>query len=141
MRTRSGAYFSITSSKEVVKSPTREQQIHPEFISLISIPESFKKPPSTPISPNSFSMRTTFVPFKASLKSFLMRVVLPAPRKPDIISILVIIKPPCDLCKLNSPVLGNQVYLPLLHIPLHRTHFRPPIRQRVFRICHRWDNR
>ena len=88
--TRSGAYFSRTSFKAVPKSPTREQQIHPEFISVISIPASFKNPPSTPISPNSFSIRTSFSPAKASFKSFLIRVVFPAPRNPDTISIFVI---------------------------------------------------
>ncbi len=88
--TRSGLYFSRTSFKAVPKSPTKEQQIQPEFISVISIPASFKKPPSTPISPNSFSIRTSFSPANASFKSFLIRVVLPAPRKPDTISIFVI---------------------------------------------------
>ena len=72
------------------KSPTREQQMQPEFISRISIPASFKKPPSIPISPNSFSIRTTCWPFSASPRSFLIRVVFPAPRKPEIMSILVI---------------------------------------------------
>ena len=37
--------------------------MQPEFISRISIPASFKKPPSIPISPNSFSIRTTCCPF------------------------------------------------------------------------------
>ena len=86
---RSGAYLSMTSRREVPKSPTSEQQMQPEFISRISIPDSFKKPPSMPISPNSFSMRTTRVPASASFNSFLMSVVLPAPRKPETISILV----------------------------------------------------
>ena len=52
--------------------------------------DSFRKPPSMPISPNSFSIRTTFWPAKDSLMSFLIRVVLPAPRKPEKISIFVI---------------------------------------------------
>ena len=81
----------ITSFREVPKSPTREQQIQPEFISRISIPDSFRKPPSIPISPNSFSINTTCCPFKASDNSFLINVVLPAPRKPEIMSIFVII--------------------------------------------------
>jgi len=54
------------------------------------MPDSFRKPPSMPISPNSFSIRTTFWPAKDSLMSFLIRVVLPAPRKPEKISIFVI---------------------------------------------------
>jgi hypothetical protein len=65
--------------------------MQPAFSSLIWMPDSFKKPPSMPISPNSFSMSTTFWPAKDSLMSFLIRVVLPAPRKPEKISILVIV--------------------------------------------------
>ena len=87
----SGWYLSTTSLREVPKSPTSEQQMHPEFISLISTPESLRNPPSIPISPNSFSIRTTCSPFKASFKSLLIRVVLPAPKKPEIISTLVIL--------------------------------------------------
>ena len=90
IRILSGAYVAITSLSDVSKSPTSEQQMQPEFISVISIPDSFKNPPSIPISPNSFSIRTTFVPFNASFKSFFIRVVLPAPKNPDIISIFVI---------------------------------------------------
>ena len=86
----SGLYFSITSTKEVPKSPTKEQQIQPEFISFISIPDSFKNPPSTPISPNSFSINTTLCPFKASFNNFFIRVVFPAPKNPETISIFVI---------------------------------------------------
>ena len=86
----SGAYVSNTSFKEVPKSPTSEQQMQPEFISLISIPASFKNPPSMPISPNSFSINTTFASAKASFKSFFINVVFPAPKKPDTISIFVI---------------------------------------------------
>ena len=70
MMIRSGWYFSTTSDREVSKSPTREQQMQPWFISRISMPESFRKPPSMPISPNSFSMRTTFSVFRASFSSF-----------------------------------------------------------------------
>ena len=46
------------------------------------------------ISPNSFSISTTCWPAKASLMSFLISVVLPAPRKPEKISILVMIQLP-----------------------------------------------
>ena len=53
-----------------------------------------RMPPSMPISPNSFSIRTTCWPAKASLMSFLISVVLPAPRKPEKISILVMIQLP-----------------------------------------------
>ena len=62
MTMRSGENFSSTSFKALAKSPTSEQQIQPEFISVISMPASLRKPPSTPISPNSFSMSTTFSP-------------------------------------------------------------------------------
>ena len=89
--TLSGLYFVSTSSRDLPKSPTREQQIHPEFISRISIPESFRNPPSMPISPNSFSISTTCSPAMASSKSFLINVVFPAPKKPEMISIFVII--------------------------------------------------
>ena len=88
--TRSGWYLVNTSWRDFPKSPTSEQQIHPEFISRISIPESFKKPPSIPISPNSFSMSTTCSPATASCNSFLIKVVFPAPKNPEIISIFVI---------------------------------------------------
>ena len=89
MITRSGVYFVRISFSELAKSPTSEQQMQPEFISRTSIPESFKKPPSMPISPNSFSISTTFSPESASASSFLIKVVFPAPRKPEIISTLV----------------------------------------------------
>ena len=87
---RSGLYVSITSNKDFSKSPTNEQHIHPEFISLISIPASFKNPLSTPISPNSFSINTTFSQANTSLINFLIKVVLPAPKNPDMISIFII---------------------------------------------------
>ena len=89
MRMRSGRNCSITWCRALPKSPTREQQIQPEFISEISMPASFMKPPSMPISPNSFSISTIFSPLRASVRSFLMRVVLPAPKKPEIMSIFV----------------------------------------------------
>ena len=87
---RSGAYCAATSLSALEKSPTREQQIQPEFISVMLMPASCKKPPSIPISPNSFSIKTTFSPAYASLISFLIRVVLPAPKKPEKISIFIL---------------------------------------------------
>ena len=87
----SGWYLSTTSFKDVPKSPTSEQQIQPEFISLISTPESFKNPPSMPISPNSFSIRTTCSSFNASFNNLLIKVVFPAPKNPEIISTFVMI--------------------------------------------------
>ena len=82
--------MSITSFIDVEKSPTNEQQIHPALISFIWIPDSFKNEPSIPISPNSFSINTTFSFFNTVSKIFLIKVVFPAPKKPEIISILII---------------------------------------------------
>ena len=62
MSTRSGWYSSSTLPSAFSKSPTRLQQMQPEFISVTSMPASLTKPPSMPISPNSFSMSTTFSP-------------------------------------------------------------------------------
>ena len=62
IRMRSGAKRSTTSRMEARKSPVREQQMQPEFISVTSMPASCMKPPSMPISPNSFSIRTSFSP-------------------------------------------------------------------------------
>jgi len=85
--------------------------MQPEFISLISIPASFKKPPSIPISPNSFSINTTFVSAKASFKSFFINVVFPAPKKPDTISIFVIAaSAPFQKC------IPNYLHLCILHL-------------------------
>ena len=94
MRMRSGWNWASTSFRALLKSPTREQQMQPEDISEIWTPDSFKKPPSMLISPNSFSISTSFSPGKASASSFLMRVVLPAPKKPEIMSIFVMVSSP-----------------------------------------------
>ena len=94
MRMRSGWNCSSTSRSALPKSPTKEQQMQPEDISEISTPESFKKPPSMLISPNSFSMSTSFSPWNASARSFLMSVVFPAPKKPEIMSIFVMVSSP-----------------------------------------------
>ena len=120
MITRSGWYFVKTSSRDWPKSPTREQQIQPEFISRISIPASFKNPPSIPISPNSFSIRTTCSPAMASCSSFLIKVVLPAPRKPEIISILVIWKIP-----LFFPEFYMKLHLFIVSQTLYKVKQRP----------------
>ena len=92
--TRSGWYSSSTFLRASLKSPTSVQQIQPEFISVISIPASFKKPPSMPISPNSFSISTSFSPANAWLINCLINVVFPAPKKPEIISTFVILIAP-----------------------------------------------
>ena len=89
----SGEYSADTFLSASPKSPTREQQMHPEFISLICTPASLRKPPSIPISPNSFSIRTTFCPLYISSSNFLIKVVFPAPKKPEIIVTLLIIMP------------------------------------------------
>ena len=62
MMIRSGLYWLITSVSALPKSPTRLQQMQPEFISVMLMPASCRKPPSMPISPNSFSMSTSFWP-------------------------------------------------------------------------------
>ena len=85
-----GSYFSSISLRLEVKSPTKEQQIQPEFISFISMPESSKNPPSIPTSPNSFSIKTVFSFFTISSTLFI-NVVFPAPKNPETISIFVII--------------------------------------------------
>ncbi len=90
IRMRSGAYCSITFCSALPKSPTRLQQMQPWLISVTSMPASCINPPSMPISPNSFSMSTSFSPMNASAISFLISVVLPAPRNPEKISIFVI---------------------------------------------------
>ena len=58
------------------------------------IPASRIKPPSIPISPNSFSMSTNFSSFKDSFNNFLISVVLPAPKNPEIISTFAILLTP-----------------------------------------------
>ena len=55
--------------------------MQPEFISVISTPASLRKPPSMPISPNSFSMRDDLLTVEGLVQQLLMRVVLPAPKK------------------------------------------------------------
>ena len=97
IRMRSGLYSVITFLSASAKSPTKEQHMQPEFISLILIPASARKPLSIPISPNSFSIRTIFSPWYASSMSFLMSVVLPAPKNPENISILVIFSSPSKI--------------------------------------------
>ena len=62
MRMRSGWNWFFTSMRAWWKSPTKEQQMQPEDISLICTPVSFRKPPSMEISPNSFSISTSFSP-------------------------------------------------------------------------------
>ena len=102
--TRSGAKRSSTSPSARLKSPTKLQQMQPEFISVISMPASFKKAPSMPISPNSFSISTSFSPAKASAIIFLISVVLPAPRKPEKISIFVIVYTSFSFCTALSKI-------------------------------------
>ena len=90
MITLSGEYFVHTSLSAAPKSPTSEQHMQPEFISLISMPVDLRNPLSMPISPNSFSIRITFSSLKLSFKSLAINVVFPAPRNPEIMSILII---------------------------------------------------
>ena len=118
MITRSGWYSSNTFTSALLKSPTSVQQIHPEFISVISIPASFKNPPSIPISPNSFSISTSFSPAHTSLRSFLINVVFPAPRNPEIMSTFVMFTASfLSIFKINkSPdkyIITNRWWLPV----------------------------
>ena len=94
MRIRSGAYSARTFFSARPKSPTSEQQMQPEFISFTWMPASCMNAPSMPISPNSFSISTSFSPLYASAISFLISVVFPAPRNPEKISIFVIFSLP-----------------------------------------------
>ena len=103
MMIRSGWYSSATFFSALPKSPTSEQQMQPEFISVMLIPASFKNPPSIPISPNSFSIRTIFLPANTSLTSFLISVVFPAPRNPEKMSTFVMSVPSfCSIMTLHT---------------------------------------
>ena len=105
--TRSGVYFVRTSFKERPKSPTKEQQMHPEFISRISIPESFKI--RRRFRSHQIHSRSELLshPSIASFRSFFINVVFPAPRKPEIISIFVIMTPlSCHLCHVSVVLTG-----------------------------------
>ena len=62
--------FLYDSFRAVPKSPTREQQIQPEFISRISIPASFRKPPSIPISPKFIFNQNDLLAFESVLQKF-----------------------------------------------------------------------
>ncbi len=120
IRIRSGWNRSMTSRRFFPKSPTREQQMQPEFSSLISMPESFKNPPSMPISPNSFSINTIFSPWNTSSSIFLIKVVFPAPKNPEIISIFVIVFPPYlynSPCLFPPKILGGRTALPSGALP------------------------
>ena len=119
--TRVGAYCSITCCKAVRKLPTRLQQMQPEFISVIWMPASLRNPPSTPISPNSFSISTSFWPAYASPISFLIRVVLPAPRKPEKMSILVILYK--SFLSVQENIRKKKRPLPLFLLIYHYTPF------------------
>ena len=91
MMMRSGWNSSLTCFSDFAKSPTSVQQMHPEFISVTSMPEFCMKRLSIPISPNSFSMSTVFSSLYAFEISSFMNVVFPAPRNPDIISTFAMI--------------------------------------------------
>ena len=82
----SGENSSIIALIDSLKSVTRLQHIHPEFISLTGMFPciSFL---SSPIFPNSFSIITVF-PLFPDIYLF-MNVVFPAPRNPEIICIII----------------------------------------------------
>ena len=79
--------FAIVST-EAAKSPFTEQQIHPSVSSQIfTLVDSFRISPSTPEVPYSFSKIA--ISFFVRFASSLIKVVLPAPKKPDTISIFI----------------------------------------------------
>ena len=73
------------------------------------IPASFKNPPSIPISPNSFSIKTNFSPLKLSSISFLISVVFPEPKNPEKISIFVISIAPYHNCFVHYITFLNKI--------------------------------
>ena len=91
IKIRSGLKRSITSFNDDAKSPARLQQMHPCDNSLISIFASAKKSLSTLTSPNSFSISTNFSFVIFVFNNRLIKVVFPAPKKPETISILTYI--------------------------------------------------
>ena len=79
--------FAIVST-EAAKSPFTEQQIQPSVNShIFTLVDSLRTSPSTPEVPYSFSKIA--ISFFVCFASSLINVVLPAPRKPDIISIFI----------------------------------------------------
>src|SRR5712692_108231 len=73
---------SLSSPRTRMRSPRTVQHTQPLFISMICSPVSFSRMSlSTPASPNSFSITAMRWPCR-SLRTRLMSVVLPLPRKP-----------------------------------------------------------
>ena len=89
IRILSGLKIFLMSFIELAKSSATEQHIQPAFISLTESPSLSRMVPSILTSPNSFSMMTVLEKSSDSLISFLIKLVLPDPRKPDTIFILV----------------------------------------------------
>src|SRR4051812_46528009 len=73
--------FSFRSPRMRIKSPRTVQQMQPLFISTICSSVRSRISPSTPLSPNSFSITAILWPW-SSFRMRLSSVVLPAPRKP-----------------------------------------------------------
>src|SRR3954471_18270856 len=73
--------FSFRSPRMRMRSPRTVQQMQPLFISTICSSVRSRISPSTPLSPNSFSITAILWPW-SSFRMRLSSVVLPAPRKP-----------------------------------------------------------
>lgn len=80
---------STTSCRQVRKSPFNVQQMHPEASVLTETELSLSRSPSMETSPNSFSITMGRSLSRPSASMRLMRVVLPAPKKPITMSTLV----------------------------------------------------
>src|SRR5262245_26556168 len=72
---------SFRSPRMRIRSPRTVQQMQPLFISTICSCVRSRISPSTPLSPNSFSITAMRWPW-SSLRMRLSRVVFPAPRNP-----------------------------------------------------------
>ncbi len=86
---RSGAYSFIISKMPAGNSLELLQQIQPACMGFTVRPSILSVSSSMLILPNSFSRITIFSPGYTPSINFLIKVVLPAPKKPDMISILV----------------------------------------------------
>ena len=78
----------LFTKEDVTDWVDKVQQMHPEAKVRMSKPGISTSSESIDSSPNSFSMSATFSAQRPSAISLLMKVVLPAPRKPPMMSIL-----------------------------------------------------
>src|SRR5258705_2357359 len=80
--TRCTCALSRSSSTASISEPRNVQHRHPELSSTTSIFLPRRMSPSTPTSPNSFTMTAVFIALPRSARRCFARVVLPEPRKP-----------------------------------------------------------